>query len=478
MIFSRVLVFWFIFILGVGTAVVSAEGLEVSADGRQLLLQATQAFNSDFRDQPLVTDAAVQGYLTGIARKLLAAGPSLPPGVTLHVAVLDSPKPLVYSYVDGHLIVSSGLVFGLDNEAQLAGVIASQMAHLGEGYYLALYQQIKAAERSRKRTAVAGAIFGVLLDSAVDYTVQSQSIDLTDDILSGDATYSETMKRLAAMETAQGAYYGIKDVVENMPAKDSTGRAIDPRLQFEPVADAQGMILCARAGYDPVQCARGWSNIQHINHDLLKQEQQSMGAFYEQIRAQQRLVDQNLQNMRRHLGDSGLVQTPSHVQPSKAQFVAGLANMEEVRAASERGTNRAGRQDYLGFISASLLPQAQSALQEERYDDAHKNFKRLYDRGVRTAQVAYGLAKSELGDFAFGASPAELKRAEKAYREAARLDPTFADPYRGLAELYSDTEEYEDAVAAWRTYLQLEPDADDRAKIQRKIKTLERKAKR
>ena len=110
--------------------------------------------------------------------------------------------------------------------------------------------------------------------------------------------------------------------------------------------------------------------------------------------------------------------------------------------------------------------------------DAHGDFKQLYDLGVRTAPVAYGLAKSELGDFAFGASPAELKRAEKAYREAARLDPTFAAPFRGLAELYSDTDDYEEAADAWRTYLKLAPDTEDRAKITRKIKTLERKAKR
>lgn len=161
----------------------------------------------------------------------------------------------------------------------------------------------------------------------MDYTVQAQRIDIADDIISGDAICSETMKRLAAMDTAQGAYYGIRDVIDNMRVIASSGRPIDPRLQFEPVADAQGMILCAQA-----------------------------------------------------------------------------------------------------------------ALEEECYDEAHKDFKQLYQRGLHTAPVACGLAKTRLGDFAFGASPAELKRAEKAYRESARLDPTFADPYRGLAELYSGTE--------------------------------------
>ena len=455
-----------------------AQGLELNDDGRQLITQARQAYDGDLRDQPLVLDAAIQNYVDSICRKLMSVGTTPSAGVAFQVAVIDSPKPMVYSYTDGHLVVSSGLVFGLENEAQLAGVLAPQMAYLSEGYYLALYQQVKATERRKGRTAIAGAIFGVLLDSAVDYTVQVQGIELTDDIISGEATYSDTMKRLAAIETAHGAYYSIKDVIENMPAKDSQGRAIDPRLQFEPVADAQGMILCARSGYDPAQCARGWANIQRLDHDLLKQEQQAMGAFGEQIRAQQRLIDSNLQNLRQQMGETGLVQTPSHVQPSKAQFVAGLTNMKEVKEATAGSGMKVGQQTYMDFITHILLPRAQAALAEERYDDAHQDFAALYDRGVRSAFVAYGLAKSELGDFAFGASPAALKRAEKAYREASRLDPQFADPYRGLAELYSDTEDYEAAVEAWRTFLKLAPDADDRAKIERQIKTLQRKAKR
>jgi len=474
----RIYGFCFLVFLWADAPLTGAQGLELNDDGRQLISQARQAFDGDLRDQPLVIDAAIQNYVDSICRKLMSAGNTLPTGVALQVAVIDSPKPMVYSYTDGHLVVSSGLVFGLENEAQLAGVLASQMAYLSEGYYLALYQQIKAAERRKGRTAIAGAIFGVLLDSAVDYTVQVQGIDLTDDIISGEATYSDTMKRLAAIETAHGTYYSIKDVIENMPAKDSQGRAIDPRLQFEPVADAQGMILCARSGYDPAQCARGWANIQRLDHDLLKQEQQAMGAFAEQVRAQQRLIDSNLQNLRKQMGDTGLVQTPSHVQPSKAQFVAGLTNMQEVKEATVGGGMKVGQRAYLDFIAHILLPRAQAALGEERYDDAHQDFATIYARGVRSAPVAYGLAKSELGDFAFGASPAQVKRAEKAYREAARLDPKYAAPYRGLAELYSDTEDYEAAVEAWRTFLKLAPGADDRAKIERQIKTLQRKAKR
>ena len=264
--------------LAISTAFAGA--LVLDEDGHKLIQQARQAYDSDMLDRPVVTDAAILNYVQKVARDLLSQGNPLAKGVRLSVTVIDSPKPEVYTYIDGHLVVSSGLVYGLYNEAQLAGVLASQMAHLSKGYYLALYQQIKATERKQQRKAAAGAIFGVLLDSAVNYAVGHQGIEMTEDIMNGKATYDETMKRLTAIHTAQDSYYSIKDVVQNMPIEDAQGRPIDPRLQFEPVADAQGMIFCAQAGYLPSECARGWDNIQQINHRLFKEEEQMMGVFW------------------------------------------------------------------------------------------------------------------------------------------------------------------------------------------------------
>ena len=133
---------------------------------------------------------------------------------------------------------------------------------------------------------------------------------------------------------------------------------------------------------------------------------------------------------------------------------------------------------YRAFIQKALLPRAERYLEEDNFEQAYLNYRILYDRGIRTAPVAYGMAKSRLGDFAFGASPAELKEAEFAYMEAARLDPTYAAPHKGLGELYEDTDRYEDAAKAYSKYLKLKPTAEDRKRIERKIKVMERKASR
>jgi len=455
-----------------------ATALDLNKEGRALILEATQAYNTDMRDRPYVTDQAVISYAMQIAKRLLPKGKQPPEGVKLSTTVIESPRPELYAYIDGHLIVTTGVLFAMDNEAQLAGVLSHEIAHITEGYYIRMYQEIKAAEKHQRHKAAAGALFGSLLDVAVDYAVEVEDIRQTDRMFSGEITYREAMKRMAAVGAAQSAYESIQDVIRNIPAKDESGKPIDPRLQFEAVADAQGMQYLAMAGYDTAEAARGWERIHRINNQLALEQEQALGAWASQLRETRSLMEMNMNRLRQSLGSSGLVQTISDASPSRSQFVARLTELQEVRAAEKVHGREKRASEYIRFLKGVLLPRADQALAEERYDQALQDYRALYDKGVRSGPVVYGLAKSKLGDFAFGASTAEKKEAESLYREAARLDNTFALPYKGLGELYDDWERYEEAAKAYGKYLKLAPKAKDRRQIERKIKTLERKASR
>jgi len=452
--------------------------LELNDDGRTLIQEASMAYSSDMEGRPVITDPDLNGYITSLANRLKPKGKTSPAGVTLTMTIIESPKPELYAYVDGHVVITSGMMFSMDNEAQLAGVLSHEIAHVFEGYYITMYQEIKAAERAQRRKAAAGALFGALLDVAVDYAVEWEDINQTERFFEGEATYSETMHRMAAVHAAQKAYYSIKDVIANIPAEDSKGNPIDPRLRFEPVADAQGMIYVASAGYDVTEVPKGWTTIHRMNSKVAREQEQLMGPWASQLKATQSLMEMNMIRLRQQLGASGLVQTLSNAPPSRAGFVATLTRLEEVKAAEKSGKKIKGEKTYREFIQKALLPRAERFLEEENFEQAYLNYRILYNRGIRTAPVAYGLAKSRLGDFAFGASKAELKEAEFAYREAARLDPSYADPYKGLGELYEDTDRYEDAAEAYSRYLKLSPKATDRKRIERKIKIMERKASR
>jgi len=190
------------------------------------------------------------------------------------------------------------------------------------------------------------------------------------------------------------------------------------------------------------------------------------------------MMRQSLQQAREAMGETSLTRTLGDAPPGRDDFVASLTRMKEVRDAQAGRKGTKGNKEFQAFIESSLIAQAQTALEEERYQEAEKQFEILYNKGINKAPVLYGLAKSRLGDFAFAATAAQKRDAEQLYQQAAALDKRYALPYRGLAELYEDWERYEDALEAYQTYLKLAPKASDRRNVERKLKTLKRKAAR
>jgi len=469
--------------LAVGLAVVLAVAapsgaFELNDDGRLLIQEAAQAYRSDLRGRPTSMEPEVTAYADRLLKRLVPAGGNPPEGIIPAITVVESPKPELYAYMDGHVVVTTGTLYAMDNEAQLAAVLAPQIAYIVEGYYVQMYQEIKAAERREHRMAAAGALLKGMLDIAVDYAVEMEEIKVTDAVMSGEATYRETMERMAAVHTARSAYYSLEDVIESIPTKDANGRPLDPRLRFAPVATAQGMAYLAKAGYEVGEAEKGWRHLWRINNRINQENERVMGAWAEQMRAMQGLMEQNMMRMQQQLGATGLVQTLSEAPESKALFVSKLTGMKEVRDAQSGAPPTVGKNTYRQFLQATLTRKAEASLEAENYEKASIYYQILYDKGVQNAAVAYGMAKSQLGDFAFGASTAEKKAAERQYREALKLDAGYAPAYRGLGELYEDWERYQDAADAYGNYVRMAPNAPDKKRIQRKIKTMKRKANR
>lgn len=451
---------------------------EVNEDGQRLIEEARQAFNKDLTNRPWVQSGPLVQYVDKVAKRIVPKDKALPQGVQLRVCLIDALKPELYSYVDGHLVLTSGLLFAMDNEAQLAGVLAHEVACIVEGYHLQLYQQIKAAERRMRYRAAAGALLGNLLDIGVDYALEMESIRATDRMMAGEATYRDTMEKIAAMSAAEAAYYSIKDVVASIPKKAPDGQPLDPRLQFEPIADAHGMVYAAQAGYDVGEAASGWDTLWALHSQQVREKESALGPWAGQIREMEQLMARRHQRMMQTMGTLGLVQTDSQVSPDRAGYVSSLTKLQEVRAAIGNGQGDKGRQAYLDAVQTEIGRNAQEAMDESNYAKAQTYYELLDRKGVRNAKVSYGLAKSTLGEFAFGASEGQKKRAEKYYLEAIGMNKKYALAYKGLGELYEDWERYDEAAGAYGKYLQYAPKASDRKRITRRIKVMKRKASR
>ena len=126
----------FLFVLLAVWAASNAAAFELNEDGQSLIHEATQAHMSDLKGRPVVTDPQINGYAAKVVKKVQPKGKAAPPGVIPSITVVESPKPELYSYVDGHTVITTGMLYAMDNEAQLAGVLSLEMAQVVEGYYI------------------------------------------------------------------------------------------------------------------------------------------------------------------------------------------------------------------------------------------------------------------------------------------------------------------------------------------------------
>ena len=139
-------------------------------DGAAVVRLSSDEYNRIVNETPVVSNKALTGYLTRVATSLRPAGKNLPSGVKLHVTLLDREMAELYSLANGRLIITTGALFSLNNEAQLAAVFSHEVAHLVDSHYPGIYQAFKAKERKQRSSALASGIGSVVMGQAIDYS--------------------------------------------------------------------------------------------------------------------------------------------------------------------------------------------------------------------------------------------------------------------------------------------------------------------
>lgn len=86
----------------------------------------SQAYNQLKQEAPEVNDPELTDYLNGLVNKLVSRTPG--PYTSYKVTVLQSPQVNAVT-PPGHIIIYTGLLTFADNEAQLVGVLAHELAH-------------------------------------------------------------------------------------------------------------------------------------------------------------------------------------------------------------------------------------------------------------------------------------------------------------------------------------------------------------
>ena len=147
----------------------------------------------------LVKDSALQNYVNKVGRWV--ANQSERADLPWHFGVIESEDINAFAAPGGYVIITKGLYRKLENEAQLAGVLAHEIAHVVKNHHLKILQQ-------------------------------SQLLDLGADMLS---------KQLGKDNQV------IQKVIGS--GAEVCARSLDKSAEFE--ADRMGVALTARAGYEP-----------------------------------------------------------------------------------------------------------------------------------------------------------------------------------------------------------------------------------
>jgi beta-barrel assembly-enhancing protease len=151
--------------------------------------------------RPLLDDPELQRYVSAVG--LWVARQSERPDLPWQFGVNDSDHINAFAAPGGYVIVTKGMMASLRNEAELAGVLGHEIAHVVQKHHL----------RALRKNAVVN----LLSEGASAAT--------------SDSRHRQMVEMLVG------------------PTKELYARGLDKSDEFE--ADRMGVVLAARAGYDP-----------------------------------------------------------------------------------------------------------------------------------------------------------------------------------------------------------------------------------
>ncbi|MFV0477919.1 MAG: M48 family metalloprotease [Parahaliea sp.] len=99
----------------------------VTTGGREISV-GDEMYKTMASEGAIYDDPALQAYIDRIGQRLVAASDS--PDTTFIFTVIDSPDINAYATPGGFIYINRGLLAYLDNEAELAGVLAHEIAHI------------------------------------------------------------------------------------------------------------------------------------------------------------------------------------------------------------------------------------------------------------------------------------------------------------------------------------------------------------
>jgi predicted Zn-dependent protease len=401
-------------------------------DERQLWDATRQAEGRVLPARLTYEDQQLDQYLTGLVGRLVPTSYREGGGQPIVVRVRKDPRLNASAMPHGTVILHTGLLAHAENEAQLAGVLAHEIAHITHRHGA---RHARAIENRRTATNIVAFIGILAVAAAAASQDQRGNSDTADLILQGGPPLLTLGLNLTYSAMVSGY------------SRD-----------LEREADEQALQMMARAGYDPRE-------FKGFLRQLLAKEG-DRGAIETFFYGSHPRLSERIEAVER----ASAAITPAGPPPaSAATFDSKVARVRIANATYDAYLGRfrlawGQMEKAAGTLPPSLRPVGRALL------EGH----------VARAGTAGNRARPD-GD-RFMADWLE-RDAEKSYRSAISAGgtnlgatPLVAQAYKALGFLYAEWSDPGprrcEAGVAWRKYLELQRSTSDRLEIQRRIEAL------
>ncbi len=391
-----------------------------------------------FEEKGMVyANAEATEYLTLVGEAVLPKGEP-PENVHWRFRIVRDPIPNAFALANGSIYVNSGLLALLENEAQLAGVLAHEETHvLNRHSYLqnrsyrkkalAINILVGAGSLGGGAGGIGGnvvALVGTLIPAILVETIYGYSREL------------EREADIRAISAMVEADYSTEEMV-------NTFRLLQTSHEVE------------------------LSHVYYQDHPKLQDRVSYVSELANSIHS--RTAHPMVEPERYFAGTEKVAQHDVELEIREDRARTGLAMAHHLVKQDPKSS-----ENYyvLGEAYRDLGPRTSEPTEAELSSKGKKETRKMVSK-MTEQEYEQALSATPAGKDAWEANQ---KLSEEAYKKALELDPANARVHRGLGFLYEREHLPPQSIAEFRKYLELSPAAQDRAQVNRHIDALEKEA--
>jgi beta-barrel assembly-enhancing protease len=401
----------------------------------EVLEQSDLLDNKLERDGLVLHNEVANAYVRRIGQGLVPRGLELE-RVSWNIRVLRDPQPNAFALPNGSIYITTGLIFLVDNESQLAAIIAHELTHVMRRHTYVQNRSNRKKYLTMNIMAAVGAYApGGIVGAVITVVTMVAPLILTATIYG----YSQDLERdadLKGVDMMITAEYSPEEMVNVLKLlnRDIEGENIRLFYNDHPSLNERIKYLSSYLG------ARA---------DRVTQQMELNRERAAYFRVMEPVMRHDLQ-----------------LSISAGRFRSAVFNAQRLVDFSPSSENLF----WLAEAYRTLGPRSPQLTEKELTNSAKKD--------AAKKRVKRTLEEEEIEMLATPAGKDNWQRhqqkAEELYLRALSAENPFPPVHRGLGMLYEKLGRASDAASQYEKYIELAPAAIDRERIKRRLETLRR----